>query len=155
MADSPAKPISQRRRIFNKKMGIPTKPEKMLIAQFVADQTQEITPSQITGLAKTLRRTKEMVRRLVEEAKESFVESAVDYVRIHKQATDAALASGTVAGLEVAVGASQWAMENLSAEGARIIDKAAGKGSGSPVINVGVKIGGMNEQPVIGVTVND
>jgi len=96
-----------------------------------------------------------MVRKLVEEAKESFVESAVDYVRIHKQATDAALASGTVAGLEVAVGASQWAMENLSAEGARIIDRAAGKGSGGPVINVGVKIGGMNEQPAIGVTVND
>jgi hypothetical protein len=54
--------------------------------------------------------------------------------------------------LDVAARASQWAMENLSAEGQRIVDKpAAGKGDMGPRILVGINLGGMNSKPAVDV----
>src|SRR5580692_3921563 len=112
---------SKPKPIFRKRPGAPTKADKALIAQFVQDQPSEITPRQIVGLSKTLRRSKEAIKKLIEEARENFVESAGRYVEIHKAATEAALSAGDN---EQALKGSQWALTNLSAEGARIIDKA-------------------------------
>jgi hypothetical protein len=41
-------------------------------------------------------------------------------------------------------------MENMSAEGQRVVDvKAAGKGDMGPRIMVGINIGGMNTKPTV------
>jgi hypothetical protein len=55
--------------------------------------------------------------------------------------------------LDVAARASQWAMENLSAEGQRIVDApTAGKGNLGPRIVVAVRVGGLNDKPTADIT---
>lgn len=131
----------------SKKLGPPTKDEKALVAQFVADQPCEVTPPQVQALSKLLRRSREVVKAMIEQARENFVSDAERYVQIHKQATEAALESGTISGAEVAMKGAQWAMENISAEGSRIVDKAKAETKGS-AIQIGIKIGGMNNEQV-------
>lgn len=125
-----------------RRTGKASKTDKALVAQVVMDSAAEMTNGQILSLARVLRRTPDMIRTLVEQARESFVEGAPDYVRIHKQAVTDALALGDSKALQVAVQGSQWAIEKISAEGARIIDKDLGP-SGSRIM-VGIKIGGLN-----------
>jgi len=146
-----------RRKVFASvrtvRAGSPTNTEKEMVAQFVQDQPREVTERQVAALATVLRRSKEVVRRMVEEARENFVASAQDYVAMHKQAVQSALANGDAKSLEVVVKGTQWAMENLQAEGVRIIDKAASEGASGPRIMIGVQVGGKNDQaPAITVT---
>ena len=140
------KPVHVPKR-YPKRRDKPTDTEKALIAQVVADQPGGILPSQVTALATALRRPKELTKQLVEEAKENFVASAGRYVDIHKEATEAALANGDSKSLEVAVRGSQWALENLSAEGVRIVDKVSTESTG-PKIMIGIKLGGMTDAVV-------
>ena len=124
-----------------KRMGVPTKADKALVAQVVLDQPAEITPAQITGLAKTLRRSKEAIKQMIEEARENFVVGAKRYVDIHRAATEAALADGDN---EQALKGSQWALQNISAEGVRIVEKAVDGPVGTKIM-VGIKLGGLSD----------
>lgn len=126
-----------------KRMGSTTIPEKNLVAAFVADQPAALTPAQIGGLARTLRRSKEATLALIEEARESFVGAAGKYVDIHLKATQDAAALGTANGLDIAQKGAQWAMENVSAGGARIVDKAVAGPSGTKIL-VGITVGGID-----------
>ena len=135
-------------KIF-KRRGPVTPTEKEFVAQFVQDQPCEITPKQVTALASTLRRSKELVKQMIEEAKDNFQGAAKRYVEIHKEAIEAALENGDAKSLHVAVQGSQWAMENLSAEGVSIVNKKQESGSGAGRIAIGIQIGGMRvDQPV-------
>ena len=125
----------------SRRAGSTTKAEKELVARVVLDQPREVSPRQIHGLAIALRRPKEVIRALVEEAKEHFVANASDYVRIHKQATDQALENGEN---DIAAKAAQWAMEHLSAEGVRIVEPKADQAAGNR-IQIGIKLGGIGE----------
>ena len=140
-------PAKKPRKVFGKKRGTPSTFEKEFVAQFVRDQPQEITPRQLTALANTIRRPKETVKRMIEDAKDTFVENVGRYVEIHKQATEKALENGDAKSLEVATRAAAWAIENTSAEGVRLVDKPE-KGHEGTKIQIGVKIGGQNHPPV-------
>lgn len=115
-----------------------------LVAQLVLDQPAEMSVSQVNALARTLRRSKDVVREMVERARENFVANAEDYVAIHKRAVDAALEDGDN---ETAMKGSQWAMQNISEQGVRVIEKAA-EGPSGPRILVGIRIGGI-DQPAV------
>jgi hypothetical protein len=124
--------------------------EQALVTQFVLDQPREVTTAQVTALSKVLRRSKEAVKGMLEKAREEFQSQAEFYVGAHKTSVDRALNVKNREGeydpkaLDVAARASQWALENLSAEGQRIVDKPTEKGNSGPRIMVGVSIGGLN-----------
>lgn len=135
----------------SKRHGPVSPTERTLVQQFVKDQPREVTPAQVTALSRVLRRSKDVVKQLVEDAREAFVAEASFYVSGHKLAVERALNVQTKDGeydakaLDVAARASQWALENLSAEGQRVVDaKSANKGDGGTKIMVGIQLGGMN-----------
>lgn len=144
--DPTATPIPKRKhkQPKSKRKGAPTKAEKALVAQLVLDQPAEMSVSQVNALARTLRRSKDVVREMVERARENFVASAEDYVEVHRRATAGALESRD---FEVAGKLSQWAMSNISEQGVCVIEKAA-EGPSGPRILVGIRIGGI-DQPAV------
>jgi hypothetical protein len=138
----------------SKRGGSVSDAEQALVTQFVLDQPREVTTAQVTALSRVLRRTKEAVKEMVVRAREDFSASADFYVKSHKTSVERALNVTNREGehdpkaLDVAARASQWALENLSAEGQRIVDKpSAGKGDMGPRIMVGINIGGLNTKP--------
>lgn len=137
--------LPQYRKPSNKRKGKPTEPEKALVAQFILDQPAEITTKQVNGLARTLRRTKDTVLKMIEEARDDFQDGAKRYVEVHKQAIEAALANGDAKSLHVAVQGAQWAMENLTAEGVSIIEKKQDTGSKGGKLMIGIQIGGIRK----------
>jgi hypothetical protein len=136
-----------------KKPGAPSKLDKALVAQVVAvaEVTTPVSTQQITALTKTLRRSRASIKKMLEDAKEQFVESAGDYVTIHKEATEQALAEGDN---ETAAKAAQWAMTNMSFDGARIVDKVQTESTGTRIM-IGVKLGGLNDKVIEGAKVED
>lgn len=143
-----------------KRRGSPSDAEQAMVAQFVRDQPHEVTEKQVTALSKVLCRSKEMVKGMVASAREEFNASADFYVKSHKTAVERALSVLGKEGehdpkaLDVAARASQWAMENMSAEGQRVVDKpSAGKGDMGPRIMVGINLGGLNTKPTVETTV--
>lgn len=139
----------------SKRGGPVTQTERALVTKFVNDQPREMTTSQVNSLAKVLRRSREVVRSLVEDAREEFQASADFYVKAHKESVTKALLVTNKDGehdpkaLDVAARSSQWALENLSAEGVRVVDKpTAGKGETGPRIMVGINVGGLNTPAV-------
>jgi hypothetical protein len=143
----------------SKRSGGITVTEQALVTQFVNDQPREVTEKQVTALSKVLRRSKDAVKGMVQKAREDFNASADFYVKSHKVAVKRALTSMNKEGehdpkaLDVAARASQWALESLSAEGQRVVDKpSATKGDSGPRIMVGVSIGGLNTPAAVDVT---
>ena len=132
-SNKPAKVFGRRRR------GITTPAEMALVSQFVKDQKDDITPKQIESLSELLKRRKNTVKHLIFRAREKFNDAAEEYVDIHLQATRKALKKGDN---EQAIKGSAWAIQNISAEGERIIDKPTDEGSSGVKVLVGVKIGG-------------
>ena len=147
-----------------KKAGVPSRPtpkrvggitdaERNLVAQVVLDQPAEVTPAQVNGLARALRRSKAAIKTLIEDAQESFRENAGFYVDAHRKATESALTHGSIAGLEVAQKGAQWAIERMSGEGARIIEpKVEGGNQGGPRVMVGIRVGGLDATKELSVT---
>lgn len=140
----------------NKRSGSITATEQALVTQFVLDQPREVTTQQVTALSKVLRRSKEAVKGMVIAAREEFNSSAEFYVKAHAESVAKALSSMNKEGehdpkaLDVAARASQWAMENMSAEGQRIVDvKSTGKGEGGTKILINIPFGGMNAVPAV------
>ncbi len=138
-----AKPSPEKLKTYAKpkRKGPVTQVEKEFVSKFVMDQPAQITPTQERALSRVLRRSRDVVKEMVEEARENFVAGAGRYVEIHRQATEAALSNGDPKSLEVAARSAQWALTNISAEGSRIVEKPEA-GSGGPKIMVGIKFGG-------------
>ena len=143
----------------SKRHGPITPTEQKLVTQFVKDQPREVTPAQVTALSRVLRRSKDAVKAMVEQAREEFTTAASFYVDAHKQSVERALAVTNKDGehdakaLDVAARASQWALENLSAEGQRVVDgKATNKSDGGTKILINIPFGGMNANPAVEVT---
>lgn len=145
-ARSLALPQAKPKPVFDryKRGGTATDAEKALVKQFVQDQPREVTPAQTRALAKVLRRSTDMVKSLIADAREEFVTAATDYVRMHKQGVQDAIATGDPKGLDAGIRGAQWALENISMEGQRIVDKVAKGDSGTKVmIGVKLQLGGL------------
>lgn len=138
------------RSVIYKRPGPVTEAERDLVTKFVADQPAELTNTQVNALARVLRRTKETTKNIIADAKDRLIDNATFYVDVHKNAVAAAYASDTVAGQEQAIKGAQWALENISGEGARIIDAAAKGPQGSKVM-IGIQMGGV-DAPKVGVS---
>ena len=142
-ADSPkaSKEPKAPTRVFNR-MGPVSPVEVGFVAQFLKDQPREITETQTRALSKVMRRSKEVIKDLIEQAREEFQSSGLDYVRLHKEATISAFERGDD---EVAIKASQWAIANMSQEGTRVVEKVAAEGGGGVRIMIGVQMGGIDK----------
>lgn len=133
-----------------RRMSIVTKAEKRLVDQFVRDLPHEITERQVTALSTLLERPRASVKRIIEDARERFAASAGKYVDIHMQATEGALVKGD---FEVAAKASQWALTNISGEGARVVDRPDDTGPAQPKVLIGIKLGGLGPDTRNNVTI--
>lgn len=153
-----ATPVAPPERVFPsrkaKRHGHITEPEKAIIAQFVADQPAEISIQQVTALSKVLRRSKDTIKDLIEQARENLQVSLQDYVAIHKSATMDAASSDTMAGKKIAIEAAQWAMENVGIDGVKAVEKAKSEAYGGPRVLVGIRVGGV-EQPITSIAIQE
>lgn len=142
---------TQEERIARSKLARATKKAQrtdvaqQIVNNAVAQRGGELPDIQVSRLAKTLRFTKDEIRDMVLVAKENLAVAAQDYVRIHQDAVRAALDNGDARSLQVAVQGSQWAMENIGVEGARVIDRTSGGADGGTKILIGVHLGGRNK----------
>jgi hypothetical protein len=123
-------------------MGPVSPVEVGFIKQFLQDQPREITEDQTRALSKVMRRSKEVVKDIIEQAREEFQSSALDYVKLHKEAAISAFERGDD---ETAIKASQWAITNMSQEGTRVVEKVAAEGGGGVKIMIGVQMGGIDK----------
>ena len=128
----------------NKRRGPLTEPETALIQQFVADQPGGMTEKQVNALATLTRRPKELIIQTITAAREEFASSAVEYVQMHKQATQAALANGDAKSLAVATKAAEWAIEKTGFGGERVVESDTVKPTTGPKIMIGIVLGGKN-----------
>jgi hypothetical protein len=135
------KAVAKKRRKNTRRQGSITKAERALVKQVILDQPAELTPRQITGLSAGLRRSKDAIKTLIQEAREDFAASAKEYVDVHAQATAGALATMD---FEVAGKLAQWGMTNISAEGVRIVDKPEHGPTGAKIL-IGIRVGGINQ----------
>ena len=119
-----------------------SKSDKVLVAQFVANNAGDVSPVQERALAKVIRRSTEYTKQLIDEAREKFIARASRYVDIHLATTEKALAGDDPKSLEVAARASQWAIEHIGSDGARIVDKATTESSGAKIM-IGVQLAEM------------
>ena len=131
------------KKAYKRKGGISNQ-DKEIVANIVTNNPGEMSPTQITGLARALKRSPAVIKQMVLDARERFVGRAGMYVDIHAQATAGALATGD---LEQALKGSQWALSNISGEGARVVDRASEGASGSKVL-IGIKVGSVDSSAV-------
>jgi hypothetical protein len=117
--------------------------EREMVARFVMDQDQPITPVQERAMARMLRRPADVVKDLIQEARVTFATRAPRYVDIHLHATEQALALKSAKGFEVARRGAEWAIERIAADGARVIDQPNAAASSGPRINIGIAVGGI------------
>lgn len=114
------------------------------------DNPGPLTSKQETALSVLLKRDRTQVRTLVEDARDNFAASAPDYVKIHRDACEAGLESGDPKGFAVAASGAQWALENMSFDGARVVDPPKkDKGPSGPRILIGVKVGGVDQPATV------
>lgn len=109
------------------------------MADIVMNQPGGMSPSQVRGLARAMKRSPEAIRHMILDARERFIEKAGRYVEIHIAATEDALATGDN---EQALKGSQWALSNIGADNTRVVDRPNTESNGVKVM-IGVKIGGM------------
>lgn len=148
------------RQSLHRRTGGPSVAEQNLVTALVLDSPTEVKPSQVTALAKALRRSPAAIKGMIEKAQLSFREKAERYVDIHITATERALENGSIAGLEVAQKGSQWALERMSGEGVRVIEPKPGQGEGGPAgprVLIGIQLGGLDatKPPPIDVTATE
>jgi hypothetical protein len=130
-----------------KRSGPVTTTEKQTVAALVLDQPAEIGPAEVNALAKAMRRPREVVKQLVDDAKENFVSKAERYVDIHMAATEAGLSLGDAKGLEQARKGAEWALTNISMDGSRVVDRPDEGGHANKIM-IGIQMGGMREPAV-------
>lgn len=137
----PATPVPTYDPVFTKfkRDGGITQAEQSLIEQFIADQPRAVSDEQIKSLSKLLRRKPSTVRACIERARERFAEVAEGYVEVHQLATEGALNRHDY---DTAAKHAEWALEHLSHEGQRVIDKDKAE-THAPKILIGVNLGGM------------
>lgn len=130
-----AKPVPKKHTPY-KRMGPATKSDKEVVADLLKATPGEVN---VRALAKVLRRSTEVTRRLVEEARQNFAETADEYRQLHLTGVRDAISTGDPKGLDAGIRGAQWALENIAFEGQRIVEKAPKEAAGTKVM-IGVKL---------------
>lgn len=122
--------------------------EKLLkVEAWIQGQT-ELSRAGEYRVARELGLTRPELKALIERAKFNFAAKAERYVEAHAESVEAGLKLGNAAGLRMAAEASQWAMEHMALDGARVVDPPVKvEDHGGPKILIGVQVGGINQQP--------
>lgn len=138
-----------------KRSGRVSKVEQALVTAVVADSPRELDNRQITGLATSLRRSKDAVKEMVDRAREELANSADEYRVLHLKAVkDAGDLTDDPKALDAAMRGAQWALEHISIEGHRIVDTpktgVGGPGSGGGIkIMFGINMGDKTDPVVV------
>lgn len=126
-----------------------TPAEKIVIAQVVEESPFNIvSDDRIAKLADALDHPKPAIKSVIAKAREQFEADALEYVNIHKQSAQLALADGDY---DTARKAAAFAMEKVSAVNDRgeretIIDRIESTSS-QPRIQIGIALGGLPTAP--------
>ncbi len=97
-----------------------------------------------------------MIREMIRQARQKFVENSMIYVEKHLDSVRAAYAAGE---FDTVMTHSEWALEHMSdGDGERLIEPvkqvaAAAPADAGPRVMIGVQVGGVKTQPQI--TVGD
>jgi len=123
------------------KVGILSAAEKAMVATVAQSDPH---PTQVTALAVAMQRKPSTIRKSIQQAREEFQASAMDYVRAHKKVLD----SGDP---DVARKAAQWAIEHMSHRDdkgnvERIVEASEGADD-RPSIQIGINLGGVPRHP--------
>ena len=141
--------VKKPRRSY-KRQGKLSDGDKHLIEDVIAQTPGGLSTGQQHALAVVLRKSRDVVKRAIEDAHDNLAERAGRYADIHLQTTETALSNGDAKSLEVAARASQSAMENINVDGVGVVEKKPDKPVGNQVI-VGIQLGGM-QTPEVTVT---
>jgi hypothetical protein len=126
--------------------GTPTKTEKKIAEKLIEDAKGLITPQQEKALARVFNRPVGTVKKILTDARANLQKDAEFYVNAHRQSVEDALATNQV---DVARKGAAWAIERISGEGKRLVDKPDA-GPASPVnVMVGVRLGNVTMQPEV------
>lgn len=123
-----------------------TAAERDIIQRVVEQQPNTaLTERQVTGLAHALRRKPDTVKAVIEDARHELAMRTPRYMDVHMQATEGALRKED---FDTAGKLAQWALENVSEDGQRVVEKGQGvPGSGVQVM-IGLNLPGM-PQPTL------
>lgn len=113
-----------------------------IVERLLQDQPGELTSQQMRALATLTRRTPEMVKSIIESAREKLYARVEEYTDMHFAATQGALADGD---FKTTAHASQWAMENIGVDGVRVIDKLKEAPTKAPQVMIGIRLGGTGQ----------
>lgn len=130
-----AKSVPQKIRPY-KRPGPASKSEQETVQDLLKQTPGEVN---VRALAKVLRRSTEYTRKLVEQARQNFAETADEYRQLHLTGVRDAISTGDPKGLDAGIRGAQWALENIAFEGQRMVEKAQ-KESGGTKVMIGVKL---------------
>ena|ERR1700674_3152186 len=140
-------PLATKKRQQKRRKSPLTPEEKGIIDQVILDSPGGLATSQERGLSQALCRPLAALKPYIEEAREKFVKRAPRYTDIHIAAAEKALANGDAKSLEVATRASAWALENISTENERVIERPTIGPVGQKIM-IGIKVGGVDAPKV-------
>lgn len=123
--------------------------DKLAIEELALSNPTVSSDTLANGASRVLKRRKESIKRQVEAVREKFASQAESYLDAHNRVLEAALRASeedkNARAMEQARLASEWGLENISLDEARIVDKNKKEESSGVVVNVGLKIGGMKD----------
>lgn len=125
--------------------GLPLETTEAIVKASVMNMGREPNAKDVRALARVTGQAIARIEEIIQTAKEEFHQSAIDYVRLHKKATEdaAAMISEDPKYADAALKASQWAIEKMSLGGKGVVESAKkAESTSGPKIMIGIKLGG-------------
>ena len=132
------------------KHGVFSKDEKALVKAAVRQGGGDLSTDQTRALAKVFNRPVGTIKSMIRAARENLAADASFYVDTHREVTEQAREAGIALFndklLDIARKGSEWALESISGEGSRIVEKAESGPAGTRIM-IGVRLGNTTLQP--------
>lgn len=133
-----------------KRPGKTTKDEKEVIKAVVRQTGGDVPLDKTMALAKVFNRPVSTIKKQIQTAKENLAADAGFYVDAHRDVVETALEVGKATFndklLETARKGAAWAIENISGEGKRLVEKQESGPQGTRIM-IGVRLSNMTAQP--------
>lgn len=131
-----------------RKAGPITQAEKLIVAELVQDAPLNLmSDEKISMTAELMRRSPDVIKSIVVQAREQLQSNALSYVASHRKSVEQALAAQD---FDIARKGSEWAIEHISARDAdgkveRIVEKVEAE-STAPRVMIGIQLGGLRDK---------